>query len=28
MMNTTWDDDGEGLFGLAWYPVVFGAAAA
>lgn len=26
--NTTWDDDGEALFSLAWYPVVYGAAAA
>lgn len=27
-VNTTWDDDGEALFGLVWYPVVYGAAAA
>ena len=28
MMNTTWDDDGESLFEMAWYPVALGAAAA
>jgi len=27
-VNTTWDDDGEALFGMVWYPVVYGAAAA
>jgi hypothetical protein len=26
--NTTWDDDGEALFGMVWYPVLYGAAAA
>jgi hexosaminidase len=26
--NTTWDDYGDALFGMTWYPVVFGAAAA
>jgi hexosaminidase len=24
----TWDDNGDALFGLAWYPVLFAAAAA
>jgi len=24
----TWDDNGDALFGLGWYPVLFGAAAA
>src|SRR4029078_3830786 len=28
MMNTTWDDDGESLFEMAWYPIALGAAAA
>src|SRR5437870_2544763 len=27
-MNTTWDDDGESLFEMAWHPIVLGAAAA
>ncbi len=26
--NTTWDDDGDALFGMVWYPVLYGAAAA
>jgi len=28
MMNTTWDDDGESLFEMSWYPIALGAAAA
>ena len=27
-MNTTWDDDGESLFEMAWHPIVLGAAAS
>jgi uncharacterized protein YbbC (DUF1343 family) len=28
MLNTVWDDDGEGLFAEDWYAILFGAAAA
>jgi hexosaminidase len=28
MLNTIWDDDGEGLFLEDWYAIVFGAGAA
>lgn len=28
VMNTTWDDDGESLFEMAWYPIALGAAAS
>lgn len=28
LLNTTWDDDGEALFAMAWPAVVFGAACA
>lgn len=28
MLNTNWDDDGEGIFNQVWYGVLFGAAAA
>ncbi len=27
-LNTGWNDDGEGLFNLDWYPVLFGPVAA
>ena len=28
MLNTVWNDDGEGLFDMNWFGVLFGAAAA
>lgn len=28
MLNTVWNDDGEGLFAQDWYAVLFGAAAS
>lgn len=28
LLNTSWDDDGEALFGQQWYGVLFGAAAS
>jgi hypothetical protein len=28
MMSTTWDDDGESLFEMNWYPIALGAAAS
>ena len=27
-LTCTWDDNGDALFGLCWYPVLYGAAAA